>query len=55
MKETLVVDIEVGHGRSGIMRIVDNIVMFDNSDEEYGIVQFDLQLLKDKIKEHEQK
>ena len=41
--------------RNAYIKLVENKVIFDCSDEEYGPIEFDLELLKDKIKEHDNK
>jgi hypothetical protein len=51
-KITVVIQQEAKYDRNSYMYIKNNTVYFDNSDGEYGITQFDLKLLEDKIKEH---
>lgn len=56
MEENKEILIFVGEGkydRDGYIKIVNDEVVFDCSDEEYGPIRFPLQLLKDKIKEYE--
>lgn len=53
--KTQVVSTKCKWGREGYLEIVGNEVIFDTSDDEYGPVFIDLQLLEDKIKEHKEK
>lgn len=39
--------------RTAIMKLVDNKVVFDCSDEEYGPIEFDIELLKQALLDHE--
>lgn len=41
------------YNREVYLKIVNDEVIFDCSDEEYGPIKFPLQLLKDKLKEYE--
>jgi len=50
---TSVVDTEVKWGRSGKMLLVDDKVVFDTSDSEYGPVVIDLQILTSALEKHE--
>jgi len=50
---TSVIDTEVKWGRSGKMSLVDDKVIFDTSDSEYGPVVFDLQILTSALEKHE--
>jgi hypothetical protein len=50
---TKVVDKEVNYGRNGYLIFENNKVIFDTSDEEYGPITISIQLLKEKLKEHE--
>jgi hypothetical protein len=54
-KITNVINKEVNYNRNGYLSFVNNKVIFDTSSEEYGPVEFNLSLLKSKIKEHENK
>ena len=53
-KVTVVNNCEAKYGRTAYLSIVGDEVIFDNSQDEYGPIILDLQLLKDKIVEHEQ-
>jgi hypothetical protein len=55
MIQTNVVYTDVNYDRTGYLDLLDNLVIFDTSDEEYGPVEISLTLLKEKIKEHEEK
>lgn len=52
---TEVIKVECNYGRPGILSLIDNNVVFDTSDDEYGPVIFDIKILEDKIKEHKEK
>ena len=51
--ETIIHECEAKWGRPAYIKIVDDKVVFDCSDEEYGPIEFDIKLLikilKDKI------
>lgn len=51
-KETEVFYGEANYGRSTYLYLKDNKVIFDCSDEEYGPVEFDLELLEKAIEKH---
>ena len=53
--ETNVIYTDVNYGRRGYLNLKDNLVIFDTSDEEYGLVEISLDLLEQKIKEHKEK
>lgn len=53
-KFTKVVTQEGDWGRIGFIDLFEDHVIFDTSDGEYGPVTFPLELLKQKIREHEQ-
>lgn len=55
MTETNVINVEVNYDRTGHLDLVDDLVIFDTSNEEYGPVKFSLKLLEEKIKEHKKK
>ncbi len=55
MINTEIIHTEAKYGRTGWMEISDYTVAFDNSDGEYGLIEFDLELLEQKIKEHKEK
>jgi|688.fasta_scaffold322813_3 hypothetical protein len=41
--------------RIAYLKLENNFVIFDDSWGEYGPIQFDLELLEQKIKEHKEK
>ena len=53
--ETLVIKKEAKWDRIAYLKLIDNKVIFDNSDEEYGPIEFDLETLETIILEHKQK
>lgn len=53
--ETLVIKTEANWDRIAYLKLVDNKVIFDDSDEEYGPIEFDLELLEKAILKHKQK
>ena len=53
--ETLVITAESKWDRPAYLKLVDNKVIFDDSDEEYGPIEFDLETLEKAILEHKQK
>lgn len=55
MIQTLVIFTEANYNRNAYLDIIDNKVRFDCSNEEYGPIEFDLELLEQKIKEHKEK
>jgi hypothetical protein len=44
---------DVKYDRTAYLNIVDDMVRFDCSDEEYGPVEFPLELLRKKLKEYD--
>lgn len=50
--ETVVYKCEAKWGRLAYLKLVDDKVIFDDSDEEYGPVVFDLTLLKEALEKH---
>jgi len=50
--ETIVTEQDAKYSRNAYLKIVDDKVVFDCSDTEYGPIQFDLGLLEEKIKQH---
>ncbi len=52
MIQTFVINKEVNYDRTGYMTLVDNNVVFDTSDEEYGPVIFSIEVLEKAIDEH---
>lgn len=53
--KTSVIEKKIKWDRTGYIEIISNEVIFDTSDDEYGPVYFDLELLEQKIKEHKEK
>ena len=53
--ETLVIKKEAKWDRIAYLKLIDNKVIFDDSDEEYGPIEFDLKTLETAILEHKQK
>ncbi len=53
--ETLVITKEAKWDRIAYLTLIDNKVIFDDSDEEYGPIEFDLETLEKAILEHKQK
>ena len=51
-KETIVFEGKALHHRDAYLRLKDNKVIFDCSDEEYGPVEFDISLLIEAINKH---
>lgn len=51
---TEVINTMVNYCKDAFLIIQDDIVIFDTSDGEYGPVKFPLEVLKQKIKEHEE-
>lgn len=52
---TIVHECEAKWGRKAYIELRDNTVVFDDSMEEYGPIEFDIQKLIDALKEHEKK
>jgi len=53
--ETLVIQKEAKWDRIAYLKLVDNKVVFDDSWEEYGPIEFDLSILEEAILKHKQK
>jgi hypothetical protein len=53
-KTTQITVREAQYGRSAYIKLVDDQVVFDCSDGEYGPIQFGLELLEEKIKQHKE-
>jgi hypothetical protein len=53
--ETLVIRKEANWDRIAYLKLVDNKVVFDDSMEEYGPIEFDLSILEEAILKHKQK
>ena len=52
MKQTVVYKGNAAYSRSSYLKLEDDMVEFDCSDEEYGTIRFPLQILIDAIKTH---
>lgn len=52
---TEVVNSKIKYSRSAQLTLIDNKVIFDTSDEEYGPYEFDLDFLIRKIEKHKKK
>ena len=53
--ETLVITAESKWDRPAYLKLINDKVVFDDSDEEYGPIEFDLETLEKAILEHKQK
>jgi hypothetical protein len=53
--ETLVIRKEANWDRIAYLKLIDNKVVFDDSDGEYGPIEFDLSILEEAILKHKQK
>jgi hypothetical protein len=53
--ETLVIQKEANWDRIAYLKLIDNKVIFDDSMDEYGPIEFDLEILEKAILEHKQK
>jgi len=51
-KSTIVFTGEANYSRSAYIKLEGNKVIFDCSDEEYGPIVFDIELLKDALNKH---
>ena len=52
-KETLICKTDANWSRNAYIKFVDDTVVFDCSDEEYGPIEFDIELLKQALIYHE--
>jgi hypothetical protein len=52
---TKVINQEVEWSRIGFLTFENNTVILDTSNGEYGPLEFDLNLLEEKLKEHKEK
>ena len=52
--QTIVTEQDAKYSRNAYLKIVDDKVIFDCSDTEYGPIQVDLELLEEKIKQHKE-
>jgi hypothetical protein len=50
--KTTVYQSEAKWGRPAYLKLVDDKVVFDCSDEEYGPIEFDLELLTEALSKH---
>jgi hypothetical protein len=55
MKVTEVFNTEARWGRDAYIKLIDDKVVFDCSDEEYGPIELPIELLKQAIEEHQSK
>lgn len=53
--ETLVIKTEAKWSRYAYLKLQDNKVIFDDSDGEYGPIEFNLNILEEAILIHKQK
>ena len=53
--QTIVTEQDAKYSRNAYLKIVDDKVVFDCSDTEYGPIEFDLALLEEKIIQQEEK
>jgi hypothetical protein len=53
--ETLVIKKIANWHRDAYLKLVDDKVIFDDSMEEYGPIEFDLSILEEAILKHKQK
>jgi hypothetical protein len=53
--ETLVIKTIANWHRDAYLKLVDDKVIFDDSMEEYGPIEFDLSILEEAILRHKQK
>jgi hypothetical protein len=53
--ETLVIKKIANWNRNAYLKLVDDKVIFDDSDGEYGPIEFDLSILEEAILKHKQK
>jgi hypothetical protein len=53
--ETLVIKKLANWHRDAYLKLVDDKVIFDDSMEEYGPIEFDLSILEEAILKHKQK
>jgi hypothetical protein len=51
-KEIIIYEGEANYSRSAYIKLTDNKVIFDCSDEEYGPIEFDIELLKEALIKH---
>lgn len=54
IKETIIYQGDANYSRKAYIKIIDDKVIFDCSDNEYGPIEFDIELLKNAISNHEQ-
>lgn len=52
---TIVYECEAKWGRKAYIELRDDKVVFDDSMEEYGPIEFDVQILVDALNEHRKK
>jgi len=52
MIETFVIKCDAKYGRTAYLKFVDSKVVFDDSEEEYGPIEFDIERLCDVLDLH---
>lgn len=56
MKEEIIIDLqEANYGRTAILKIKNNTLIYDNSDGEYGEIEVDLDIIEKAIKNYRDK
>ena len=50
--ETIIHECEANWGRRVYIKLVDDKVIYDDSQEEYGPIEFDIKLLTDALSKH---
>jgi len=55
MIETFVIKCDAKYGRTAYIKFVDNKVEFDDSEEEYGPIEIDIETLCDALELHAKK
>jgi len=55
MIETFVIKCDAKHNSVAYLKFVDDKVVFDDSDEEYGPIEVDIEVLINALEAHEKK
>lgn len=55
MKVTEVVKTDAAYSRNAYLKLVDDKVIFDCSDEEYGPIEFPIEILRSALEKHSKK
>ena len=50
--ETIIHECEANWGRRAYIKLVDDKVIYDDSQDEYGPIEFDIKLLTDALSKH---